>query len=1132
MVWLWPRLLRVSRIELKGECKAVANGILPRSGCQGTCDQKSQCNPGWDSNQWSEITTCPLNVCCSKDGFCGQTEEFCGDNQVDRPSCGSDNAVTRVIGYYESWAPSKRPCYSMLPEKIPFGQYTHIIFSFATINPSTFKVSAGDSETEYLMSRIGAIKVVQPDIKIWVALGGWAFNDPGPTQKTFGDIAASPAHTKTFLDSLVQMMNKYGLDGIDIDWEYPVADDRSGRPEDYKNIVTFVKSLRERMKVDKRGVSMAIPASYWYLQHFDIKALEAHVDWFNLMSYDMHGSWDIDNEFTGPWANSHTNMTEIQMALDLLWRNDISPKKVTMGMAFYSRSFTLTDPGCNHLGCRVSSGGNAGRCSDTVGVLLHPEVQEIISEKKLTSTLDRTAAVKTVSWNNQWTSFDDVATWRLKGNIARGQCVEGFMVWAMSQDDEKGTNIKALNQALGRKTPEFPDFTPDVHEALPSTMLPLQCRWSSCFEGCPSGFKEVQRDGHKEIMLDTSICSDQFDNVGFARLCCPASEEFPTCTWRGHKNSGHCKPGCDDGEVEVGSLITGCSKNYQSACCTLTESTKSYGLCSWSDCTTDPEKACGDNFIASSSQGWGGHKSCNAQKKESRALCCLKSAPNAFSFKDCKWVPKDGHLKGGGLDNICEGACPQDAVKLSLSIGFHLVPGRETACYGYNAFCCTDPKPAPIEPRDDGFGSLQGQEFKLLISKYMESPSCPALILQPTIHDEYGGVDAKRDLEIRARDYDLIQGRATVCYNDNWQKMLTYAALMFTVLDAGFNAVRTIWDNDFAGYFDEELEHAQLTDYFFDYPLIDHRAHLEYVLLNPIHAGEGMRVARRAGTQLCHLPGSIGARKRHLANSSPKLAATKRIIWPFESDQSYTPNIRAILQGIERGDLSLHYARWQWYNNEPRGPLLELAYWIGPQPGVATTGNSAYDQYRDTTQRDNQWGRDRWAVFHLHFTQNPREWLITGEDGNTYAGVPGIRFFHGQEAAPQTVDSGAWRVDGQTAQRPYTARHGWDCPDEGGLWYVGYPDQPTDPDVQLLQRFGERLYREGYVNLEGLRLIIEPPNGAPASELNPENPGYLVRPPSGYTSAAGNRDPYQLNFLIQNGLYNFFTAPPPPPQRK
>ncbi|RYP08310.1 hypothetical protein DL765_008852 [Monosporascus sp. GIB2] len=695
--------------------------------------------------------------------------------------------------------------------------------------------------------------------RIWVALGGWAFNDPGPTQTTFSDIASSSANTDIFLDSLVQMMNRYGFDGVDIDWEYPVAEDRNGRPGDYENAVTFMKKIRSRMNDSKRGVSMAIPASYWYLQNFDIKALEAQVDWFNVMTYDVHGSWDIDNKWTGP------------------------PTKVTMGMAFYSRSFTLRDPGCSSLGCRVSSGGNAGKYSNTVGVLLHPEIQEIVAENKLTPVLNREGAVKTVSWGNQWVSFDDAATWRLKANVARSQCIEGFMVWAMSQDDNKGTNIRGLNQGLGRKTPDFPDFTPiDKPPKAQPAMAPKLCRWSSCFEGCPSRFKEVQRDGHKEIMMDTS-----------------------------------------------------------------------------------------------------------------------------------------------------------DSVKLALSIGFHVVPGRETGCYGYNAFCCSDPK--YVEPRDDDFqdpfGSVQAKEFKLLISKYMENPTCPATILEPPIHDQYGGSsNRKRDLLVGAQQYDILQGRATDCALANWEKMLTYAALMFSMLDTGFDAVRRIWDNDFAGHYDEELQFANIQDFMYDYPWLDTRAHLEYVLLNPLSAGLGMRNTRRAGELLCWL--APHGSKRGLTERIQGAERVKRVVWPTSSDQSDVPNFETILDGILNGDLGLHYARWQWAwgaeSNAPAGPFLELAYWIGPDPGVATTGNTRYDPVPGHEAQKPSTRGLRSVVFHMHIDQSDPTWLIR-EGGHTYMGIPGFRIFYGQEARPFNNNDGAWRAEGG-GRSQLTARHGWDCPEDEGYW--------------------------------------------------------------------------------------------------
>ncbi|RYP78993.1 hypothetical protein DL769_003083 [Monosporascus sp. CRB-8-3] len=968
-------------------------------------------------------------------GFCGYTEEFGGDDKVKRPSCSvSDKPVKRVIGYYESWSMSERSCYNMAPEKIPFGQYTHIIFSFATINPGTFKVSPGDSQTESLMSRIGSIKLVQPDIKIWLAIGGWAFNDPGPTQTTFSDTAASSDHTSTFLDSLAQMMNKYGFDGIDIDWEYPVAKDRNGRPEDYENAVTFMKKLRARMKSMNKGVSMAIPASYWYLQNFDIKALESTVDWFNLMSYDVHGSWDIDNEWTGPWVNSHTNMTEIQQALDLLWRNDISASKVTMGMAFYSRSFTLTDPSCSDPGCRVSSAGNPGWCSDTAGVLLHPEIKEIVDKNKLSPKLHREAAVKTVSWGNQWVSFDDTATWRLKANLARSQCIDGFMVWAISHDDADASNARALNSALGRKTPDFPDFEEHIDPTPQPVQGPKLCRWTSCFEGCPPGFKEVQRDGHKEIMMDAAACLNGEWGHGFTRLCCPSNYPLPTCTWRGHRNSGRCKPGCNVGEVEVGTLRHGCSKNYQSACCEDTDVTASWGKCIWTDCLDEGQDACGaawPHLVTRSGFGSGGMKQCG--KGQRRAYCCFEPPPPEFAG-ECRWVDKVGHLKGGGNDNLCEGACHDGQIRVALQLGFNLNDkGRETACYGYSAFCCDEPK--ALDPRGggdddkDSFGSSQAKEFKLLLDKYMENPTCPATVLEPPIHGIYRGTSSatKRDLIVEARDFEILRGRATDCTLDNWTRLLSFATLMFTMKQSAYDPMRRIWDNTLADSLDEDLRFAGLEDFLYDYPMFDPRGLLEYVLWNPTEAGPGLRRARGTNDVFCELPSSSSSQRKRQEGG---IDVHKRYIWMTGGGTNDVPGMEVIFQGIARGDLSLHYARWQYQRErESRsapGPFLELAYWIGPSPGIASNDPNL-NQYRDRTPRQ---------VFHLHIDPT-MDWLQS-INGHTYMGVTNMQVYHGQETRP-AAGGYAWRIDNQD-HTVLTERSGWHClQEEGSLWYVGAP---------------------------------------------------------------------------------------------
>lgn len=56
-----------------------------------------------------------------------------------------------------------------------------------------------------------------------------------------------------------------------------------------------------------------------------------------MMTYDLHGAWDKTNKYLGPYVNAHTNLTETDLALDLLWRNNIDPNQVVLGLGFYGR---------------------------------------------------------------------------------------------------------------------------------------------------------------------------------------------------------------------------------------------------------------------------------------------------------------------------------------------------------------------------------------------------------------------------------------------------------------------------------------------------------------------------------------------------------------------------------------------------------------------------------------------------------------------------------------------------------------------------------------------------------------------------------------------------------------------------
>jgi GH18 family chitinase len=168
------------------------------------------------------------------------------------------------VGYYEAWA-SNRPCNVFVPEQLPLGVYTHLNFAFATIDPVTFEVLPASTQDVAMYKRVTFLKKRDPDLKVFIAIGGWTFNDEGTkTRTTFSDMARSEQNQQAFIKSLISFMSTYDFDGVDLDWEYPEAPDRGGIGEDYESFPKFLANLRSSLKASggRDGISITLPASY------------------------------------------------------------------------------------------------------------------------------------------------------------------------------------------------------------------------------------------------------------------------------------------------------------------------------------------------------------------------------------------------------------------------------------------------------------------------------------------------------------------------------------------------------------------------------------------------------------------------------------------------------------------------------------------------------------------------------------------------------------------------------------------------------------------------------------------------------------------------------------------------------
>ncbi|KAH7038382.1 glycosyl hydrolases family 18-domain-containing protein [Microdochium trichocladiopsis] len=522
-----------------GEEACGTSGISPNEVCWSNCDAKAECG----KNAKVPGQKCPLNVCCGKWGFCGMTKDFCekedhgatGGCQSNCDQPGPKNKASdqlnRVIGYYEAWRHNST-CQDMGLDDIPVNSLTHLYFSFAFITPNEYNIIGMDGLPAKLFTDFTSLKKKNPGLKTIIAIGGWTHNDPGPLQKVFSNMVSSKETRSLFIKNLLSFLRQHAFDGVDFDWEYPGADDRGGVPEDGVNFTKFLKELDDENKKqpNKYIVSFTAPTSFWYLRHFDMKSVD-HVDFVNVMSYDLHGVWDRENPI-GSHIYGHTNLTEMSLAFDLFWRNDVPANKLNMGLGFYGRAFQLADPSCNKPGCLFKGGATKGACSGESGILSYREIQEVIKTNKIKPVHDKEAGVKYITWNSdQWVSFDDKDTFKQKKELASKLGLGGYLIWAIDQDD---ASLSALSAVLDPKP--LGDFKSSDKGDENWTGTNEKCYITACGSSCKPG----------EIKITDQKC----DGKKKSELCCPLSgaPDPKECHWRGSETK-FCNGYCKDDEV-------------------------------------------------------------------------------------------------------------------------------------------------------------------------------------------------------------------------------------------------------------------------------------------------------------------------------------------------------------------------------------------------------------------------------------------------------------------------------------------------------------------------------------------------------------------------------------------------------
>ncbi|GAW18020.1 hypothetical protein ANO14919_074890 [Xylariales sp. No.14919] len=525
-------------------------------GCISNCNAHAECGkysspPG---------TTCPLNACCSEFGFCGTTTDFCTgkcqSNCVLDPSppngSAKNSTLKRVIGYYQSWN-YRSTCNPKSPNDLPLSELTHLNYAFAYISPGSYELVIMDQGApESLYKLTTDSRQYNRNLKIFISVGGWAFSDNGTTtQPLFGEISSSQENQQKFAQNVVKFLELHGFDGLDIDWEYPGAPDRGGRPEDTENFVSLMRTLRQTFNGSPRqlGLTFTAPSSYWYLRWFDLPSLMKYADWLNFMTYDLHGTWDQNNPI-GAIVQGHTNLTEIKLAAQLLWRVGVNPDQVSLGVGFYGRSFELADPGCSIPGCPFHGSARPGSCSATSGVLDYYEIQAILKQMPdLKPIYDTEAAVKYLVFDKtQWVSYDDAQTFATKVAWADSIGIGGTFIWAGDTDDD---NYTAMSGLLG-KTVSHVDIEQHAlsftQTSVAQNMVGENGQYCKVLTDrtCRDSSDLKCEDGFQLVGWDRNGCSNGNQGVP---ICCPQATAPKNCQWRG--SGGDCNGQCHIGEATL-----------------------------------------------------------------------------------------------------------------------------------------------------------------------------------------------------------------------------------------------------------------------------------------------------------------------------------------------------------------------------------------------------------------------------------------------------------------------------------------------------------------------------------------------------------------------------------------------------
>ncbi|WP_199200248.1 glycoside hydrolase family 18 protein [Adhaeribacter arboris] len=319
----------------------------------------------------------------------------------------------RVLAYYAG-SPAELDNYDV-------NQMTHIIFCFGHLEGNRFKVrSAQDTAT---IQKMVSLKKKNPQLKVIVSLGGWGGCE------TCSSVFSTKKGRKEFAQSIKELHQYFGTDGLDLDWEYPAVEGFPGHkytPADKQNFTKLVKTLR------KLGSNYELSFAAGGFKEFLDKAVEwkkvmRQVDYVNLMTYDLiNGYSKVTGHHTGLYSTPNQE-SSTDFAVNYLINLGIPREQLIVGAAFYGRMFQNVENVNNGL-------SQPGKFKGAVD--FKDLATQLPADSGYVSFWDETAKAPYLynPAKKLFFTYDDKRSMELKTKYVLDKKLGGIMFWQLGSD--------------------------------------------------------------------------------------------------------------------------------------------------------------------------------------------------------------------------------------------------------------------------------------------------------------------------------------------------------------------------------------------------------------------------------------------------------------------------------------------------------------------------------------------------------------------------------------------------------------------------------------------------------------------------------------------------------------------------